>query len=177
MGRGRPPRQHGRRRKLVPEPPGHQSFRATAPLLYPKALGRLAPEEAAPPRPVPAPCLARAWLRAPAQSVRSSCRGRAAGSPRDPGRWPGHSAGSLRRNQMAGPASLWGPAGSGLLGVGGQFCSLLGGPRSWPPNSIPRMALCGLSAVLTPGWGVSQGQGHVPPLQFLFGTEMRYVLS
>lgn len=53
----------------MPEPPGHQSFMVTAPLLYPKALGRLAPEEAALPRPVPAPCLARAWLRAPAQSL------------------------------------------------------------------------------------------------------------
>lgn len=53
----------------MPEPPGHQGFMVTAPHLYPEALGHLTPEEAAPPRPVPAPRPALAWLRAPAQSL------------------------------------------------------------------------------------------------------------
>lgn len=76
---------------------------------------------------------------------------------------------------MGGPASLWGPTGSWSLGGSGQFCSLLGGPRLWPLNSVPRTALPGLGAALP--WGGGIGKSTVRPLHFLFGPEMRYVLS
>lgn len=59
----------------MPEPPGHQSFRATAPLLYPKALGRLAPEEAAP----PGQSQLRVWLELGLGLPLSLCEALAAG--------------------------------------------------------------------------------------------------
>lgn len=63
-----------------------------------------------------------------------------------------------------GPGLSLGSCGQQASGVGGQFCSLLGGRRRRPPNSIPRMALPGLGTALAQGVGGCQREEDMSSL-------------